>query len=185
MRKRFMEKGAEQGLWNAESFSVESGDGEEVHKESKMNIPFKNALQSVRNDPFTLGLLCLSATSALAGFSVKDDVLQASTKTGLKMSSLVMGSFALGRLSRNSDVQSMSESFAMERIQMEQVLDMMEHEQDEKEEEARTHERRNFFDVGGGILNSFHNTMGPSLTNSSNAYTTRAHGQDPFAQIRY
>ena len=135
MRKRFMEKGAEQGLWNAESFSVESGDGEEVHKESKMNIPFKNALQSVRNDPFTLGLLCLSATSALAGFSVKDDVLQASTKTGLKMSSLVMGSFALGRLSRNSDVQSMSESFAMERIQMEQVLDMMEHEQDEKEEE--------------------------------------------------
>ena len=185
MRRRFMEKGAEQGLWNAESFSAESADGEEVHTESKMNIPFKDSLDTIRNDPFTLGLLCLSATSALAGFSVKDDVLQATTKTGLKMSSLVMGSFALGRLSRNSDVQSKSESFAMERMQMEQVLDMMEHDQEEKEEEARTHERRNFFDVGGGILNAFHNTMGPSLTNSNNAYTTRAHGQDPFSQIKY
>ena len=108
MRRRFMEKGAEQGLWNAEAFSAESADGEEVQMASKMNVPFKDALESVRNDPFTLGLLCLSATSALAGFSVKDDVLQASTKSGLKMSSLVMGSFALGRLSRNSDVKVMS-----------------------------------------------------------------------------
>ena len=77
MRRRFMEKGAEQGLWNAEAFSAESADGEEVQMASKMNVPFKDALESVRNDPFTLGLLCLSATSALAGFSVKDDVLQA------------------------------------------------------------------------------------------------------------
>ena len=185
MRKRFMEKGAEQGLWNAESFSAESVDGEEVQMASKMNIPFKDAFTSVRNDPFTLGLLCLSATSALAGFSVKDDVLQASTKSGLKMSSLVMGSFALGRLSRNSDVTAMTESFAMERMQMEQVLDMMEHDQEEEKEQARTHERRNFFDVGGGVLNAFHNTMGSSITNSNNAFTTRAHGQDPFSQIRY
>ncbi len=185
MRRRFMEKGAEQGLWKAESFSAESDDGEEVKMESKMQIPFQDTLNIVRNDPFTLGLLCLSATSALAGFSVKDDVLQASTKSGLKMSSLVMGSFALGRLSRNSDVQAMSESFAMERMQMEQVLDMMEHDQEEKEAEARTHERRNFFDVGGGILNAFHNTMGSSLTNSNNAFTTRAHGQNPFSQVRY
>ena len=90
MRRRFMEKGAEQGLWKAESFSAESNDGEEVKMESKMQIPFQDSLNIIRNDPFTLGLLCLSATSALAGFSVKDDVLQASTKSGLKMSSLVM-----------------------------------------------------------------------------------------------
>jgi len=36
MRRRFMEKGAEQGLWNAESFSAESADGEEVHTEDRI-----------------------------------------------------------------------------------------------------------------------------------------------------
>ena len=96
-----------------------------------------------------------------------------------------MGSFALGRMTKNGDIEALSESFAVARRQMEQVLDMMEHDQEEKEEEARTHERRNFFDVGGGILNAFHSTMGPSLTQSNSDYTTRAHGQDPFAQIRY
>ncbi len=96
-----------------------------------------------------------------------------------------MGSFAVGRLTRNSDFKELKESFSVERRQMEQVLDMMEHDQDEKEEEARTHERRNFFDVGGGVLNAFHNTMGGSITSSNNAFTTRAHGQDPFSQIKY
>ncbi len=186
MRKRFMEKGAEQGLWKAEEFASESEDGEEVQMESsRLHFPLSDTVSAIRSDPFTLGLLCLSATSALAGFTLKDDMIQASTKSGLKLASLGMGSFALGRMTKNGDIEALSESFAVERRQMEQVLDMMEHDQEEKEEEARTHERRNFFDVGGGILNAFHSTMGPSLTQSNSDYTTRAHGQDPFAQIRY
>ena len=71
MRKRFMEKGAEQGLWNAESFSAESADGEEVQMASKMNIPFKDALTSVRNDPFTLGLYAFQPLPPSQGSQLK------------------------------------------------------------------------------------------------------------------
>ncbi len=99
--------------------------------------------------------------------------------------SIGLGAFALGRITRNGDVNSLAETFAQERNMMEQVLDKMEHDIEEIEEEAATNARKQVLDVGGGMLNAFHATMGPSLTSSNNAYTTRAHGQDPFSQIRY
>ena len=37
MRKRFMDKGAEMGLWNAEDFQSETASGEEVSVPKKRN----------------------------------------------------------------------------------------------------------------------------------------------------
>jgi len=184
MKRRFMEKGVEQGLWKAESFRSEGEDTVGPIQGRGLRIPFMDTVDTLRSDPVTLGSLCLALTSGAASLTVSDSVLQPKLKSGMLWGSVALGSFALGRLTRNGDLEAQAESFAVERRQMEQVLDMMEHDQQEKEEQARESERRNFFDVGGGILNAFHTTMGPSLTSSNNAYTTRAHGQDPFSQHR-
>jgi hypothetical protein len=183
MRKRFMDKGSDMGLWKAEDFSAEDGDGEEVSIPKRdFTIPF---LSSLRDDTLTLGSLCLSVTAGAAGIFTKESLVDNTWKSVLRYASIGLGAFALGRITRNGDVNSLAETFAQERNMMEQVLDKMEHDIEEIEEEAATNARKQVLDVGGGMLNAFHATMGPSLTSSNNAYTTRAHGQDPFSQIRY
>jgi len=182
MRKRFMDKGSEMGLWKSEDFNAEDGDGEEVSMPKReFNIPF---LSSLRDDTLSLGSLCLAVTAGAAGIFTKDSLIGDSWKNVLRYVSVGLGSFALGRITRNADVNALAESFAQERNMMEQVLDKMEHDIDEIEEEAATHARKQVLDVGGGMLDAFHATMGPTLTNSNNAFTTRAHGQNPFSQIR-
>jgi len=82
-------------------------------------------------------------------------------------------------------LKMMVETFAQERNMMEQVLTKMEHDIEEKEEVAAESARKQILDVGGGMLDAFHMTMGSSLTQSSPSFTTRAHGQNPFSQLRY
>ena len=73
MRKRFMDKGAEMGLWNAEDFQSETASGEEVSvPKREMSFPL---LTSLRDDNLTLGSLCLGATAEQQEFSLKNPCL--------------------------------------------------------------------------------------------------------------
>ncbi len=183
MRKRFMDKGAEMGLWNSEDFQSENNSGEEVSvPKREMSFPL---LTSLRDDNVTLGSLCLGITAGAAGIFTKESLLDNRAKTVLRYLSVALSCFGLGRITRQGDLKLMVETFAQERNMMEQVLNKMEHDIEEKEEEAAESARRQVLDVGGGMLDAFHMTMGPSLTQSSNAFTTRAHGQNPFSQLRY
>lgn len=182
MRKRFMEKGAEMGLWQSEDFQAEDSDGEEVSiPKREFSIPF---VSSLRDDAISLGSLCLAITAGAAGLFTKESLLDARSKNILRYTALGLGSFAIGRLTRSGDINALAETFAQERSMMEQVLDKLEFDIEEKEAQAATQARKQVLDVGGGMLDAFHLTMGPTITNSANSYTTRAHGQNPFAQIR-
>lgn len=170
------------GLWNSEDFHAENSSGEEVSiPKREMSIPFVTTL---RDDSMTLGSLCLAVTAGAAGIFTKESILDNRVKTVLRYLAIGFASFGFGRITRQGDVKSLAETFAQERAMMEQVLDKMEFDNEEREIEAADNARKQVLDVGGGMLNAFHMTMGPSLTQTNNAFTTRAHGQNPFSQIR-
>ena len=183
MRKRFMERGAEMGLWSAEDFQSESNAGEEVSvPKRELSFPM---ISSLRDDNLTLGAICLGVTAGAAGIFTKEALLDNRAKTILRYMAVGLGFFGIGRITRQGDLKMMVETFAQERNMMEQVLNKMEHDIEEKEEVAAESARKQILDVGGGMLDAFHMTMGSSLTQSSPSFTTRAHGQNPFSQLRY
>ena len=82
MRKSFMQKGAEMGLWNSEDFQAENGSDEEVSVPTReFSFPL---LTSLRDDNLTLGSLCLGATAAAAGIFTKESLLDNRAKTILR-----------------------------------------------------------------------------------------------------
>ena len=170
------------GLWNSEDFKAEENSGEEVSVPNReFSLPF---VTSLRDDSVTLGSLCFAIVAGTAGIFTKESMLDNRVKTVLRYLAIGFGSFGLGRITRQGDIKLLAETFAQERNMMEQVLDKMEFDIEEKEIEAADNARRQVLDVGGGMIDAFHMTMGPSLTQTNNAFTTRAHGQNPFAQHR-
>ena len=88
MRKRFMDKGAEMGLWNSEDFQSENNSGEEVSvPKREMSFPL---LTSLRDDNVTLGSLCLGITAGAAGIFTKESLLDNRAKTVLRYLSVAL-----------------------------------------------------------------------------------------------
>ena len=186
MRNEIIQKGAELGLWDAESLMAEK-DAED----SKGTVSFGGGsileapvIDAARKDPFALGSFCLGSALLIGGAFGPEETFSSGAKDKMIKVGLLLEGLFLGRLTRGMVTKTQLAEKDVVIHRYEELVEAMEYDKKEAMEEASKTTRRQVFSTGAGIMDYSHPVLGGNMTNSQPSATTPAHGQSPIAMRR-
>ena len=186
MRNEIIQKGAELGLWDAESLMAEkesedSGSKVSFGGGSLLDAPI---IDAARRGPFALGSFCLGSALLIGGTFGPEETFSSSAKAHMKWIGLFLEGLFLGRLTRGMATKTELAEKDVVIHRFEELVEAMEYDKKEAMEEASKSTRRQVFSTGAGIMDYSHPVLGGNMTNSQPSATTSAHGQSPIAMRR-
>ena len=186
MRNEIIQKGAELGLWDAESLMAEK-----EAEDSKGTVSFGGGsileapiIDAARRDPFALGSFCLGSALLIGGAFGPEETFSGGAKDKMIKVGLLLEGLFLGRLTRGMVTKTELAEKDVVIHRYEELVEAMEYDKKEAMEEASKTTRRQVFSTGAGIMDYSHPVLGGNMTNSQPSATTPAPGQSPIAMRR-
>jgi hypothetical protein len=186
MRNEIIQKGAELGLWDAESLMAEK-----EAEDTKGTVSFGGGsileapvIDAARRDPFALGSFCLGSALLIGGAFGPEETFSSGAKDKMIKVGLLLEGLFLGRLTRGMATKTELAEKDVVIHRYEELVEAMEYDKKEAMEEASKTTRRQVFSTGAGIMDYSHPVLGGNMTNSQPSATTPAHGQSPIAMRR-
>jgi len=186
MRNEIIQKGAELGLWDADSLRAEKDAEEQKSKVSFGGGSFLEApiIDAARRDPFALGSFCLGSALLMGGVFGPEETFSGSAKANMKWIGLFLEGLFLGRLTRGMATKTELDDKDVVIHRFEELVEAMEYDKKEAMEQASKNTKRQMFSTGAGVMDFTHPILGGNMTNSQPSATTPAHGQSPIAMRR-